>query len=43
MSQKITLLARVGWGLAPHLIIGGDKPRRYAELANGELIRYKTQ
>ena len=34
LSQKITILARVGWGLAPHLIIGGDKPRRYAELVD---------
>ena len=38
LSQKITLLTPVGWGLAPHLTIGGRKARRYAELANGEFI-----
>ena len=38
LSPKATILARVGWGLVSHLIIGGHKARRYAELANGDFI-----
>ena len=38
LSHKATILARVGWGLVSHLIIGGHKARRYAELANGDFI-----
>ena len=38
LSQKATILARVGWGLVSHLIIGGHKARRYAELANTDFI-----
>jgi len=38
LSQKATILARVGWGLVSHLIIGGHKARRYAELANSDFI-----
>jgi len=38
LSQKATILARVGWGLVSHLIIGGHKARRYTELANGDFI-----
>jgi len=30
LSQKATILARVGWGLISHLIIGGHNARRYA-------------
>ena len=38
LSQKATVLARVGWALVSHLIIGGHKARRYAELSNGDFI-----
>ena len=38
LSQKATILARVVWGLVSHLIIGGHKARRYAELANSDFI-----
>jgi len=43
LSQKATIPTRVGWGLVSHLIIGGHKARRYAELANGDFIWYHVQ
>jgi len=43
LSQKGTILACVGWGLVSHLVIGGHKARRYAELANGDFIWYHAQ
>jgi len=34
----LTFIIAAGWGLVSHLIIGGHKARRYAELANGDFI-----